>query len=91
MRATCCKGACKDVWRIILLSVFTPLYTLLSSLVIRVREEHLHVALEEKRKQKIRRWDRRVWKAKEEIRLIGLFVETYKRKKKVKRKAVAVA
>jgi hypothetical protein len=56
-----------------------------------VREEHLHVALEEKRKQKIRRWDRRVWKAKEEIRLIGLFVETYKRKKKVKRKAVAVA
>jgi hypothetical protein len=60
-------------------------------LFIRVGETPLHVALEEKRKQKIRRWVRRAWKAMEEIRLIGLFVETYRRKKKTKRKAVAVA
>jgi hypothetical protein len=49
------------------------------------------VALEEKRKKKIRRWVRRAWKAMEEMRLIGLFLETYRRKKKTKRKAVAVA
>lgn len=49
------------------------------------------MALEEKRKQKIRRWVRRAWKVIEEIRLVGLFVETYRRKKKTKRKAVAVA
>ena len=49
------------------------------------------MAQEEKRKQKIRRWVRRAWKAMEEIGLIGLFVETYRRKKKTKRKAVAVA
>jgi len=60
-------------------------------LFIRVREAPLHVAQEEKRKQKIRRWVRRAWKAMEEIGLIGLFVETYRRKKKTKRKAVAVA
>ncbi len=68
-----------------------PPDTLLSSLFIRVGEAPLHVALEEKRKQKIRRWVRRAWKAMEEIRLVGLFVETYRRKKKAKRKAVAVA